>query len=61
LTFSSHTVLRTCSTRASGGIPFHKLGRCMRLLGSDVRAHIAAARVEVVTDSDIWRTHREVA
>lgn len=42
-------------------IPFHKLGRCVRLLASDVRAHIAAGRVEPMTDSDVLHGIRKVA
>ncbi|MEV0839884.1 excisionase family DNA-binding protein [Actinocatenispora sera] len=42
-------------------IPFHKVGRSVRLLTSDVWAHVQAGRVEAMTVSDVWRGMREVA
>ena len=55
---SSRYVRRLVAERR---IPFHKLGRSVRLLASDVRAHIAAGRVEPMTESDVWRGLRGVA
>lgn len=42
-------------------IPFHKLGRSVRLLASDVRAHVHGGRVEPMTESEIWRGLKGVA
>jgi excisionase family DNA binding protein len=42
-------------------IPFHKVGRNVRLLTSDVWDHVHAGRVEAMTVSDVWRGLREVA
>ncbi|GAA5176924.1 hypothetical protein GCM10023322_00290 [Rugosimonospora acidiphila] len=36
-------------------IPFHKLGRSVRLKASDLAAHIDAGRVEPITAADVWR------
>ena len=55
---SSRYVRRLVAERR---IPFHKLGRSVRLLTSDVQAHIAAGRVEPMTESDVWRGLRGVA
>ena len=42
-------------------IPFHKLGRAVRLTAADVDAHIAAGRVEPLTESTAWKSLRGVA
>jgi excisionase family DNA binding protein len=36
-------------------IPFHKVGRSVRLKAADVAAHIDAGRVEPITASAVWR------
>ncbi len=36
-------------------IPFHKLGRCMRIKASDLAAHVEAGRVDALTVSEVWR------
>lgn len=42
-------------------IPFHKLGRSVRLDAADVLAHIESCRVEPISESDVWRDLRRVA
>jgi excisionase family DNA binding protein len=42
-------------------IPFHKLGRSVRLAESDIAAFLAAGRVEPVTAADVWADIRTVA
>jgi excisionase family DNA binding protein len=42
-------------------IPFHKLGRSVRLTRADVVAHVESGRVEAMTESDVWRGLRGVA
>jgi excisionase family DNA binding protein len=42
-------------------IPFHKLGRAVRLDPADVDAHVATGRVEPITASVVWRESRSVA
>ncbi len=42
-------------------IPFHKLGRSVRLTKADVVAHVGAGRVEAMTESDVWRGLRGAA
>jgi excisionase family DNA binding protein len=42
-------------------IPFHKIGRCVRLKASDLDAHVTADRVEPITASSVWRNMRGVA
>lgn len=41
-------------------IAHHKLGRSVRLDPADVDAYIAEARVEPITESDVWRQVRRV-
>jgi excisionase family DNA binding protein len=41
-------------------IPFHKVGRSVRLKAADVAAHLEAGRVEPMTVSEVWR-HQERA
>ena len=52
MTMSPRYVRRLVAERR---IPFHKLGRAVRLKASDVRAHIDEGRVEAMTESGIWR------
>ena len=42
-------------------IPFHKLGRSVRLADADVAAFIASGRVEPVIAADVWEDMRVVA
>ena len=42
-------------------IPFHKLGRSVRIAESDVLAFVAAGRVEALSASDVWTDLRRVA
>jgi excisionase family DNA binding protein len=42
-------------------IPFHRIGRAVRLAAADVDVHIAAGRVDAITASDAWRAIRSVA
>ena len=42
-------------------IPFHKLGRSVRLKASDVDAHVDAGRIEALTPTEVWRGLRSVA
>ncbi len=35
-------------------IPFHRLGRSVRIATSDVVMHVESGRVEVMTESDVW-------
>jgi excisionase family DNA binding protein len=46
---------------AHRAIPFHKLGRSVRLAESDLAAFVAAGRVEPITYSDVWVGLRKVA
>ncbi|GIL27071.1 excisionase family DNA-binding protein [Actinocatenispora comari] len=67
LTVEEAAAMMAMSTRyvrrlvAERRIPFHKVGRSVRLLASDVWAHVQAGRVEAMTVSDVWRGMREVA
>ncbi|WP_199513455.1 helix-turn-helix domain-containing protein [Nucisporomicrobium flavum] len=36
-------------------IPFHKLGRCVRIKASDLAAHVEAGRVDTLSASEVWR------
>ncbi|GIG89202.1 helix-turn-helix domain-containing protein [Plantactinospora endophytica] len=42
-------------------IPFHKLGRSVRIRAVDLAAHLDAGRVEPLTASDVWSGMRRVA
>lgn len=42
-------------------IPFHKVGRSVRLKAADVAAHLEAGRVEPMTVSEVWRHQERVA
>jgi excisionase family DNA binding protein len=42
-------------------IPFHKLGRSVRIKAVDLAAHVDAGRVESITTSSVWRDLRSVA
>ena len=42
-------------------IPFHKLGRSVRIKASDIAAHVDAGRVEPLTASEVWAKFRSVA
>ena len=42
-------------------IPFHKLGRCVRIAASDLTEFVNASRVQPITVSDVWRDVRRVA
>ncbi|NBE82408.1 MerR family transcriptional regulator [Micromonospora rubida] len=42
-------------------IPFHKLGRSVRIKAVDLAAHVEAGRVEPLTASGVWSTLRQVA
>lgn len=55
---SSRYVRRLVAERR---IAFVKLGRCVRLARADVRAYVAAGRVEPMTESQVWRGLRSVA
>ncbi|WP_368956972.1 excisionase family DNA-binding protein [Parafrankia soli] len=41
-------------------IAFHRIGRSIRLMATDVDAHVAAGRVEPLTESEVWREMRSV-
>lgn len=41
-------------------IPFHRIGRSIRLTSTDVDAHVAAGRVEPLTVSEVWSGMRSV-
>jgi excisionase family DNA binding protein len=42
-------------------IPFHKLGRSVRIMASDLDAYVQAGRVEPITASLVWTGLRSVA
>ncbi|RKR89179.1 excisionase family DNA binding protein [Micromonospora pisi] len=42
-------------------IPFHKLGRSVRIKAVDLAAHVESGRVESITVTDVWRGLRSVA
>jgi excisionase family DNA binding protein len=42
-------------------IPFHKLGRSVRITASDLMAHLDAAKVQPITYSDVWTDLRKAA
>ena len=42
-------------------IPFHKLGRSVRIKAVDLAAHIDSGRVEPMTVSEVWNGLRRVA
>lgn len=42
-------------------IPFHKLGRCVRISASDLAEFVNASRVQPITTGDVWRDVRRVA
>jgi excisionase family DNA binding protein len=42
-------------------IPFHKLGRSVRIKASDLDAHVDAGRVEPLTASGVWAGLRRIA
>ncbi len=42
-------------------IPFHKLGRSVRIKAVDLAAHIDSGRVESMTDGQHWYGLRSVA
>lgn len=42
-------------------IPFHKLGRSVRIRAVDLAAHLDAGRVEPLTVSQVWSGMRRVA
>jgi excisionase family DNA binding protein len=41
-------------------VPYVKVGRLVRLTAEDLDAFIASARVEPLTDSDVWRRAKRV-
>jgi excisionase family DNA binding protein len=41
-------------------IPFHKIGRSVRLASADVAQYLASTRIEPMTQSDVWRGLRGV-
>lgn len=41
-------------------IAFHRIGRSIRLMATDVDAHVAAGRVEPLSESEVWRDMRNV-
>lgn len=52
LNMSTRYVRRLVAERR---IPFHRIGRAIRLTTTDVDAHITAGRVEPLTATDAWR------
>jgi excisionase family DNA binding protein len=42
-------------------IPFHKLGRSVRIKAVDLAAHVESGRVEPLTASGVWRDLQRVA
>ncbi|GGJ88987.1 hypothetical protein GCM10010123_18220 [Pilimelia anulata] len=42
-------------------IPFHKVGRSVRIKASDLTAHFDEGRVEPLTSAQVWRNLRAVA
>ena len=42
-------------------IPFHKLGRSVRIKASDLTAHVDAGRVDALTVTEVWRGLRSAA
>jgi excisionase family DNA binding protein len=54
---SARHVRRLVAERQIG---FHKLGRSVRISRDDIAAYLAAARVEPMTSSDVWRGMRRV-
>ncbi|MDI5938843.1 excisionase family DNA-binding protein [Micromonospora carbonacea] len=42
-------------------IPFHKLGRSVRIKAADLAAHVESGRVEPLTASGVWRDLQRVA
>jgi excisionase family DNA binding protein len=42
-------------------IPFHRIGRAIRITATDVDAFLASTRVEPITPSDVWRDLKGVA
>jgi excisionase family DNA binding protein len=42
-------------------IPFHKLGRSVRIKAVDLAAHVESGRVEPLTASGVWSGMRSVA
>ena len=42
-------------------IPFHRLGRAVRIDPSDLRAYVDAGRVEPITRETVWADLRKVA
>jgi excisionase family DNA binding protein len=41
-------------------IPFHRLGRSIRLSINDIDGYVDAGRVEAMTEADVWRGARGV-
>ncbi|MGW0434670.1 helix-turn-helix domain-containing protein [Micromonospora sp. NPDC003197] len=42
-------------------IPFHKLGRSVRIKAVDLAAHLDGGRVEPLTASGVWNSLRQAA
>jgi excisionase family DNA binding protein len=58
LNMSARYVRRLVAQRR---IPFHKLGRCVRIAEADIAALVASGRVEPIGAAEVWRDLRTVA